>query len=62
MAVVIVVARLMFGDMNPVLVRIGFVVFLGGEFYASRREKRKIDEELKAGNENERAEKSDECG
>ncbi len=62
MAVVIVGARLMFGDMDPILVGIGFVVFLGGEFYASRCEKRKIDEELKAGNENERAEKSDECG
>jgi hypothetical protein len=61
MAVVIVGARLMFGDVNPVLVSIGFVVFLGGELYAGRCEKRKINEELKAGNENECAEKSDEC-
>ncbi|WP_026611791.1 hypothetical protein [Methylocaldum szegediense] len=60
MAVVIIGARLMFGDVNPVLVRIGFVVFLAGEFYADRRKKREIDEKLKTGNENERAEKSDE--
>lgn len=59
MIVVVVGARLMFGGWYAIFMRIGLIAFLCDGFCGSGCQMRKIDKELKAGNQNERAEKGD---